>query len=295
MAHDIHLSTRDLDHFRKDGYLVVENLLPTDRIDALRASFPRVFSGDFDTGIYPDEWYWRPGMSLPDVTRHMANAWKSDLTIAKLVLSPMIAELAARLAGWPGIRLGQDTLWWKPPGTKAVTMHQDTSFMDFLDPPRTITCWVPLDDTHRDAGTLEYAAGSHRWPLTPIPDGFHAPDDYQAHMRLAADAAGIADPVTRPIEVTAGSVVFHLGETWHGSGPNRTGDVMRRAIGIHMIHPDAVFSDRPGGYIYRRYQRTGDPALDESYFPVTWQADGSRTDWIEEYCRSGRRVSQAVA
>jgi len=295
LTHATSLKTHDLDRFGRDGFLVVENLIRPDQITALRASFPRVFSGNFDTGVYPDEWYWRPGMSLPDVTRHMANAWKSDLTIAKLVLSPLIAELAARLAGWPGIRLGQDTLWWKPPGTKAVTMHQDTSFMDFLDPPRTITCWVPLDDTRQDAGTLEYVSGSHKWPLTPIPDGFHAPDDYQAAMLLAAEAAGIADPAPRPIEVAAGSVVFHLGETWHGSGPNRTGDIMRRAIGIHMIHPDVVFADRPGGYIYRRYQRTGDPALDESYFPMTWQADGRRTDWIEEYCRSGRRVSQAVA
>ena len=51
----------------------------------MRDRFPRVFAGKFDTGIYPDEWYWREGMSLPDVTRHMGNAWKSDLTIAKLV------------------------------------------------------------------------------------------------------------------------------------------------------------------------------------------------------------------
>jgi ectoine hydroxylase-related dioxygenase (phytanoyl-CoA dioxygenase family) len=49
-------------------------------------------------------------------------------------------------------------------------LHQDTSFLDFIDPPSSITCWVTLDDTHRDAGTLEYAPGSHKWPLTRLPD-----------------------------------------------------------------------------------------------------------------------------
>jgi hypothetical protein len=63
--------------FDKQGFLIVERLLHDAQIEALRATFPRIFAGKFDTGVYPDEWYWREGMSLPDVTRHMANAWKS--------------------------------------------------------------------------------------------------------------------------------------------------------------------------------------------------------------------------
>jgi len=43
---------------------------------------------------------------------------------------------------------------------------------------------------------------------------------------------------------------------------------MRRSIRVHMIPADVRFSDRPGGYIYRRYQRTNDPRLDESSFPL---------------------------
>ncbi len=280
--------------FRRDGFLVVERILSPDRIAALRERFPLVFAGRFDTGIYPDEWYWREGMSLPDVTRHMANAWKADLTIARLALSADLGRAAAMLAGWSGTRLGQDTLWWKAPRTKPVTFHQDTSFLDVLDPQQTVTCWVTLDDTHRDAGTLEYVPGSHLWPLTPIPEGFHAPEDYRAHMRAAAAAAGIAPPDPVLIEVPAGSCVFHAGEIWHGSGPNVTDDRMRRSIGVHVIPEQARFSDRPGGYIYRRYQRTGDATMDESYFPILWSGSGHRTGWVDGYCESGRRLPQAA-
>jgi phytanoyl-CoA hydroxylase len=275
--------------FRLQGFVVIERLLEYAQIEALRERFPRLFAGKFDTGIYPDEWYWREGMSLPDVTRHMANAWKSDLTVAKLALSESIGRFAADLAGWDGARLGQDTIWWKAPLTKPIALHQDTSFMDFIDPPSTITCWVTLDDTHRDAGTLEYAPGSHKWPISPLPDEFHGTPDYRARMRAAAKVAGVDPPDPIYIEVPAGSCVFHCGEVWHGSAANTTGDRMRRSIGVHMLPAKARFSDRPGGYIYRRYQRTGDPTLDESFFPILWSRSGYRTPWIENYCSSGLR------
>lgn len=291
------IAAKDRAQFGRDGFLIVQNLLSADMVAALRDRFTPLFAGKFDTGIYPDEWYWRDGMSLPDVTRHMANAWKADLTVASLALSEDIGCMAASLAGWGGTRLGQDTIWWKPPGTKAVNYHQDTSFMDFMAPAQTVTCWVALDDTRRDAGTLEYIPGSHHWPLTPIPDAFHAPEDYRAAMRHAAAQAGVTPPDPVYIEVKAGSCVFHAGEVWHGSGPNKSGTLggdgqMRRSIGLHFLPSDAKFSDAPGGYIYRRYQKTDDPVLDESFFPILWSENGHRTPWLERYCETGRRSNE---
>lgn len=285
----IDLSAADVAGFREHGFVIKERVLDSQFVFALQASFPRLFAGEFETGSYPDEWYWRENMSLPDVTRHMGNAWKSDLTVAQLVLSEVLARAAAMLAGWSGVKLGQDTLWWKPPQARSVSFHQDTSFMNFLDPCRTMTCWVALDDTHRDAGTLEYVPGSHLWPVTPIPSEFHARDDYRAPVRAAASQAGLTDPEPVFVEVPAGSVAFHAGEMWHGSGVNRSSERMRRSIGIHLLHPDVRFSDRKGGYIYRRYQLTGSPELNESFFPVLWRADGYRTEWIARYLESGMR------
>lgn len=275
--------------FRERGFLIIENLLPTKKVDTLRASFPKLFAGRFDTGVYPDEWYWREGISLPDVTRHISNAWKSDLTIAGLALSEDLGRAAALLAGWSGARLGQDTIWWKPPGAKPVALHQDSSFMSFLDPPATVTCWFTLDDTHRDAGTIEYIPASHQWPLSEMPEDFHATEDYRGQMRAAARAAGVAAIDPTFIEVPAGSCVIHAGEIWHGSGPNVTGDRMRRSIGVHLLPECARFSGRQGGYVYRRYQRTGSTELDDSFFPLLWSAGRQRTSWLEEYCRTGVR------
>ena len=122
-----------------------------------------------------------------------------------------------------------------------------------------------------------------------MPSSFHAAEDYRGQLRAAANAANEPIPDFYYAEVPAGSVVIHAGETWHGSGPNATPGHMRRSIGVHLVSGEARFSDRRGGYIYRRYQITGDNDLDESFFPLLWSEIGGRTPWIENYCASGKR------
>lgn len=274
--------------FGEFGFLVVPGLLASSEVEALQGRFPLLFRGAFETGNYPDEWHWREGISSEAATRHMANCWKSDLTIARLVLSQEIARAAAILCGWDAIRLGQDTIWWKPPGTGAIAHHQDSSFMSFLDPPDTVTCWITLDDARPGAGALEYVPGSHRWPLTPLPGQFHAPDDFRAQMRHASLWAEVVPPDPVLISVTAGSCTFHSGRTWHGSEPNTSSTLTRRSVAIHFLRGDARFSDRPGGYIYRRYKRAGEARLDDNFFPLLWSSDGRRSEWIDDYCRGDR-------
>jgi ectoine hydroxylase-related dioxygenase (phytanoyl-CoA dioxygenase family) len=279
------LSPEQVSQFNKDGFLVVEEFLNQEVVARLRDRFVPLFAGEFETGVYPDEWYWREGLSLPDVTRHMANAWKSDLTVAGLALSPEIGRLTATLAGWPGARLGQDTLWWKTPGAKEIALHQDSTYTSFLEPPDMMTCWIALDDTSRDAGTIEYVRGSHRWPLVERPGDFHAPlRGYRAAMEQAAAAAGVNDKEIVYIEVPAGGCVIHHGRIWHGSGPNTQADRVRRSIGIHTLSCLTRFRADGARYIYGRYKRAYDVTMEESFFPILWTETGYRSPFLKDYC-----------
>ena len=150
--------------------------------------------------------------------------------------------MAAELVGWSSVGSGQDTLWWKPTNGKAIALHQDDSFMASLDPPTTITCWATLDDVSADGGTIEYVPGSHRWPLTEKVTDFHASHDYRSAMLACAAAIGHTTPESVPLEVTAGSCVFHDGRIWHGSAPNANADTQRRSIGVHMLRGDVRYS-----------------------------------------------------
>ena len=95
------------------------------------------------------------------------------------------AQRASSARGWPGAGHaavhGQHGL--EAAGGKALLAHQDAAYQDCFEPPNMTTCWMALDDTHADTGTIYYARGSHRWGRARRPAAqFHAPDDWTGYM-----------------------------------------------------------------------------------------------------------------
>lgn len=268
--------------FDRDGFLIVEEGLVSERaLEALRARYERLFEGEYETGIKPDEVNWVPGRDPDDRTRQLCNGWRADNVVAAQVLSERTARLTAQLARYRGVRILQDNVLWKPPGTKAIGFHQDGSYADYLVPAEMITCWVSLHDTTADGGPIAYVRGSHRWPKSPpARSQFHAPDDWLAPAREAAPPGDELEVV--PVVVKAGGGSFHHGLTWHGSEPNRSSTVARMALVSHLIPAEARFHEVNVDLVYSRYRRRGDLSLDESFFPVLWDETGYRTPWLAE-------------
>jgi ectoine hydroxylase-related dioxygenase (phytanoyl-CoA dioxygenase family) len=273
-------SRGQIDAFERDGFVVVdEGFIGDAAIAELRERFEPLFAGQYDTGIRPDEVNWVSGRDPEDRTRQICNGWKSDPRIAEQTLSERTGRLAAELMSWNGVRIVQDNVIWKPPGAKSLGMHQDGSYLDYLVPPEMITCWIALDDTSAEAGTITYAAGSHRWPRSPENRGeFHAPVDWLAPVERARPHG--AELRLVPVVVRAGGAAFHHFNTFHGSGPN-TGSVHRRAVISHLVRSDARFHPEHVDPVYSRYRRVGDLSLDESFFPIVWTRSGYRTPWLE--------------
>ena len=277
----IELSRSDVQAFERDGFVIVGNVLSDDEIGTARARFEPLFRGEFETGLQPDEWNWREGRDDADLTRQICNGWKADRTVASIVLRQDIGKTCATLREWPGARINQDNVIWKPPKGKALGFHQDDSYQAWIEPNEMMTGWITLDDTMVDQGTIEYVRGSHLWPLSPPIAQFHAPDDPLTDMERAAKQAGVRPDIVA-IEVPAGSVVFHHGRTWHGSRAN-AGSGPRRSLVAHCASSDARFHPINVGPIYGRYKRAGSLEMDESFFPILWRNDGYRTEWVDQY------------
>jgi len=153
-----------IEDYRRDGFLILDVFLDQAQVVGARERFMRVFEHEWETGLQPDEVNYQPGVTAPDLTRQLCNVWKADRALSAVALSRQVGEFAARLAGLPGVRLAQDNAIWKPPAGRALLCHQDAAYLDHLDPPNMTTCWMALDDTAADTGTMYYARGSHRWP-----------------------------------------------------------------------------------------------------------------------------------
>ena len=275
-------TSEQIEAFHRDGFLIVEEgLIAEPALERLRSRYERLFEGDYETGIAPDEVNWKPGRDPEDRTRQLCNAWKSDTVIAAQVLSERMGRLAAQLMDYDGVRILQDNVLWKPPGAKAVGFHQDGSYADYLVPPEMVTCWMTLHETAADAGPIAYVRGSNHWGVSPpARTGFHAPDDWLAGAREAAPGDAELDFV--PVVVGAGGGAFHHNATWHGSEPNRSSTVARMGLVSHMLPAEARFHEANVDLNYSRYKRRGDTTMDESFFPIMWTEDGYRTPWLSE-------------
>jgi len=281
------LTQEQIAGFNDDGYVFVEDIIDKATVDAIRESYDRMFRGEFETGVFPDEVNWQEGKSDPSLTRQICCGWKGDLTVARTVLREDIGRAAAQLGGWPGARVFVDNVLWKPAGTRSLGMHQDSAYLPWMTPSDMVSCWIALDDTAADGGTMEVVKGSHKWTMAPPEGEFHGPEDYQKFMRQAADREGITDPDIVPIVVKKGSGSFHYGRTWHGSGPNKSGNP-RRSLVVHCISSETRFvpdhAEVGVGPVYCRYRRRdGDMTMDENYFPILWTEDGRRSSWIDDY------------
>lgn len=276
-------SATDRGNFERDGYLIVPSLLDTGLIDSLHAAFEDLFNGRFQTGIKPDEVNWQFESGDPALTRQICNGWKANDTIASVVLHPKLGQSIARLTGWSGVRIMIDNVLWKPPGAKSLGYHQDSAFLDWFTPSDLVTCWIALDDTQADGGTMELVQGSHLWqkrgqPSEPAGE-FHAPDNYLLPMQTAAQCQGVVPEITA-VEVPAGGGSFHHGWCWHGSGQNNTQNP-RRSLVLHAMCAEVSYVpenfNRGIGPIYSRYRKLESNELDENHFPVIWSSNGYRT------------------
>jgi ectoine hydroxylase-related dioxygenase (phytanoyl-CoA dioxygenase family) len=275
----IEIAPAQIEQYRTDGFLILERFLNPGEVARARERFEPIFRGEFETGLYPDEWNWQPGRDPADLTRQICNGWKADRTIASIVLKEEIGRICATLAGWPGARIGQDNVIWKPPGAKALGFHQDDSYCHWVIPAGYTTCWMTLDDTSASGGTIEYVRGSHRWGLFPKLRQFHAPEDYHEALKAAAQSVGARVEIV-PIEVPAGACVIHAGRTWHGSNTNRSLEP-RRTLVTHCLSAEARFHPREVSYIYSRYRRVDDDTMDESFFPILWSRNGHRSRFLD--------------
>ena len=271
---NLELNQSLINKFNHDGFIILEEFIEKNFIENLKSKFEPLFKGKFETGIQPDEWNWKFGKDPIDVTRQICNGWKSDNLVKSFVCHEIIGKTCAELMNWKGSKLIQDNVLWKPPGGKTLGYHQDAAYDDWIIPQTMMTCWMSLDDTKKETGTLEYVRGSHKWGLQPPKGEFHSPADYREQLKNFAKKNKKELDIVY-VEVPAGGVAFHHGYMWHGSGIN-TSNKHRRAIVSHCVPSDAKFHPTNNGgtaKTYKKYKKEDSDKLPDEFFPLLWKRD----------------------
>ncbi|MGB7181567.1 MAG: phytanoyl-CoA dioxygenase family protein [Burkholderiaceae bacterium] len=207
----------DVAAYRRQGFLVVNNVLSTTELDALRSELDIVVNQasaiSENNDVYDLEDSHSP--EQPRVRRIKA-PHRVMPTVNKVMRKPELIAILTRLIG-PGVRFQTSKLNMKSAGYGApVEWHQDWAFYPHTNQD-LLAVGVMLDDVDLDNGPMQVIPGSHTGPVYD----HHADGYFCGAMDPTRCDCNFEDAV--PLVGRAGSMTFHHVRAVHGSAPNRSG------------------------------------------------------------------------
>jgi ectoine hydroxylase-related dioxygenase (phytanoyl-CoA dioxygenase family) len=198
--------------------------------------------------------------------------------LRRFVYESPLPAIAAELMGAQQLRLVDDHLLVKEPGTdKPTYWHHDYPYFQF-DGEDFISFWTPLDPVTQANGAMRFAAGSHRWGKLYHPVRIGKGDLIAEAEDLDGPVPDIdADPGAYPIvtwDMQPGDCLVFHGKTLHAASPNLTQDKRRRALAIRFTGDDIRWRPRPYAPADDSFRglSAGDPIACDAY-PLVWDRD----------------------
>ena len=241
------LSDAQVEHFKREGYVIVPDFFAVDELAALRIEINRMHS----------EGQMRNVATAGDGTTRNSDAqnlqlipldMRSDLFRA-LPFDPKVIESVGQLLGAPVLKI-LDQLFMKPGNVGLPTnWHTDNAYFKIRDPLAGAAMWIAIDNANRQNGTLKVIprAFGTQYEHFRDPDSDH-------HIRMEADEADAVH-----CELNSGGVVFFCYGTPHATGPNLT-DVTRTGVGLHFLNANFLNHEGVAQEQFNYVQLTGTAA-----------------------------------
>lgn len=158
------------------------------------------------------------------------NLWKEDEVVKEFVFSKRLAKIASDLMQTNGVRIYHDQALFKEGGGGITPWHADQYYWP-LETDKTVTAWIPLQETPLELGPLEFSAGSHQ-----IIEGrdLEIGDESEKLIQQKLKITNFKH-VIEPFDL--GEISFHSGWVFHRAGANST-DQMRKVMTVIYMDKD---------------------------------------------------------
>ena len=229
------LNPEAITFYRKNGYVKLKNVLSPEVLH---------YYGDIITDLV---------LKLNTLTKSMEerttyeraflqimNLWREDETAKEFVFSRRLAKIAAGLMGVDGVRLYHDQALYKEPSGGFTPWHADQFYWP-LSSPKTVTVWIPLQETPMEMGPLAFAEQSQN---VEIGRNIEISDESE---RLLAQELADQNFTVNDTPFELGEVSYHAGWTFHRAGPN-TSDTPRKVMTIIYMDKDQTISKPQNTY-----------------------------------------------
>ncbi|HET7559439.1 MAG TPA: phytanoyl-CoA dioxygenase family protein [Limnochordia bacterium] len=240
------LTEAQLQSYRDDGYVVIENLIPPEMVKGLQERLREYTHGN-RAAAPPIKFQVEPRVARGELSvahpgdgiRKIDGLVQGDDRYRALALHDNVVGIIEQILG-PDLKLFRNSLLLKPPGVgSAKGAHQDSPYWP-IEPMELCSLWFAIDDATPENGCMAVIPGGHKVGALP-----HVPvtDDY-----VIAD--GHYDPeqlVLAPIK--AGGGLFFHSLLPHYTAPN-TSDRWRRAIALSYMSAQSTYTGKGESPVY---------------------------------------------
>lgn len=215
---DPYLTPNQVQAFQRDGFLVVEDVLPASERISFGKAVDAAVAGRSDHDHRPLE---EKTIYEQSFTQCM-NLWEDCPDVRPLTFDQRVGGMAAELLEADAVRIWHDQALYKAPGGRETDAHQDRPFWP-IEPAQQVTAWIPFDGSRRGEGAMAYIPGSHRIGLERFVDISHI---FEEPYDVVNDPL-VANTKAVWIEAPPGSVVFHHSLTVHLADANQSDNTRR--------------------------------------------------------------------
>ncbi|KAA3625476.1 MAG: phytanoyl-CoA dioxygenase family protein [Proteobacteria bacterium] len=222
-----------VERFHDRGWVVPDYRLPAAVLDEMRREYRQLL--ERNPGIRSDI------MLGPHLETPGAQGVRGSRRWLEFATRPPLLDLAAQLIG-EDIVLWGTTLFGKPARSgKKTPWHQDGDYYP-IEPLRTLTIWIALDDVTPRNGPMRFIPGSHR-ERRIFPH--HWEEDDSLTINQVCDSEYFDSSTAQPLLLEAGQMSFHDVYMIHGSEANAT-DRRRAAFIVRLMPADCFYNHARG-------------------------------------------------
>lgn len=225
------LTPKQIEQFRNDGFIKLKDVLDGETIAYYADRITQLAMAHNPNGDKPLEERNTYGKAFIQV----GNLWEKDEIAQQFSFASRFAKIATDLLGTRGVRIWHDQALYKEPAGGFTPWHADQQYWP-MSSGKTVTIWIPLQETPIEMGPLCFAKGSH---LKNIGRDIEISDESEQIIREEVKKHRLIESYE---PYALGEVSFHLGWTLHRAGPNTT-DQPRKVHTVIYMDQDMTLAE----------------------------------------------------
>lgn len=202
------LTQEQIDFYAENGYVKLKGVFSGELLEHFRRLI-QARVAELSTDALPMEQRSTYGKAFLQIM----NLWTESPEVKTFVFGKRLARIAAELMGVSGVRIYHDQALYKEPGGGITPWHADQYYWP-VNSDRTVTAWVPLQQTPMAMGPLAFSEKSHR---LQVGRDLEISDESEMTLKEALNSFRMEDSA-----YDLGEVSFHAGWTFHRAGANST-------------------------------------------------------------------------